>query len=138
MCAASWSGQMPGGIRLARELGATRNTVESEGLLVARGHGKRRIIAAAGMGANTRALRVVVFLFEDRDRTTHNIVELMHALRNAGHHAEYAPKTQTALRGNVARAARTARPRGPSRDCGSSILHEARAEGSRGSGRTGN
>jgi DNA-binding GntR family transcriptional regulator len=105
-----WKGKMPGVIRLTSELGVSRDSVEAalvdleqQGLLVAQGRGKRRTIAAADMGAKTRALRVVVLLFEDGDRSTHYIVELMHALRNAGHHAEYAPKTQTELGANIAR-----------------------------------
>jgi len=106
-----WKEKMPGVIKLAGDLGVSRDSVEAalielekQGLLVAQGRGKRRTIVAAGTGAKTRALRVVVFLFEAGDRSTHYIVELMHALRNAGHHADYAPKTQTELGFNTARA----------------------------------
>ena len=108
-----WSGTMPGVIRLAGEFGVSRDSVEAalselerEGLLLAQGRGKRRLIVAEGMSARAPALRMVVLLFEPADRSTNYIMELIHALRDAGHQAEFAPKTQTELGAKVTRVAR--------------------------------
>jgi DNA-binding LacI/PurR family transcriptional regulator len=108
-----WHEKIPGVMRLAGELGVSRDTVEAalielerEGLLLAQGRGKRRILAADGRGSRPQALRVSVLLLETADRSIHYVVELMHALREAGHEAEFAPKTQIELGGKVARLAR--------------------------------
>jgi DNA-binding LacI/PurR family transcriptional regulator len=104
---------MPGVMRLAAELGVSRDSVESalielerDGVLLSQGPGKRRIIVEGGTGSAARALRVVVLLLEPSDRNIHYVVELMHALREAGHEAEFAPKTQIELAGKASRIIR--------------------------------
>jgi DNA-binding LacI/PurR family transcriptional regulator len=108
-----WHGKMPGVIRLADELGVSRDSVEAalielerEGLLQAQGRGKRRTIVTEGMATMKRALRVMVFLGEPADRSAYYFSELIHALRAAGHDAEFAPKTQIELGDKAARVAR--------------------------------
>ena len=104
---------MPGVMRLAAELGVSRDSVEAalielerEGLLLPQGRGKRRIIVAGGIGVGARALRVVVLLGDPTDRSAYYFVDLIHTLRAAGHEAEFAPKTQLELGDKTARIAR--------------------------------
>lgn len=108
-----WKGKMPGVMRLARELGVSRASVEAallelerEGLLLPQGRGKKRVIVAEGVGAMKRPLRLVVFVGEPADRSAYYFVELIHALREAGHHAEFAPSTQIELGYKATRVAR--------------------------------
>jgi DNA-binding LacI/PurR family transcriptional regulator len=108
-----WHGMMPGVIRLAGELGVSRDAVEAalselerEGLLQSQGRGKRRLIVAEGVGTRKRPLRVVVLLGEPADQSADYFVEMIHSLREAGHHAEFAPKTQIELGYKAARVAR--------------------------------
>ncbi len=108
-----WQGAMPGVMKLAGELGVSRDSVEAalvelerEGLLRSQGRGKRRRIVAEEVGPQARAMRVLVFLGEPADRRVYHFVELIHALRAAGHAAEFAPKTQIELGYKVPRVAR--------------------------------
>lgn len=105
---------MPGVIRLAGELGASRESVEAalgeleqEGLLLAQGRGKRRLIVAEGMGATKgRPLRVAIMLHEANNMQEHYIVELQHLLIGAGHQVVFAPHSLSDLRMDVPRVAR--------------------------------
>ena len=70
----TWSGTMPGGDRLAKELGIGRNTVEvalhqreEEGLLVGQGSRRRRLIELPDNLASP-SMRVSILLFEAADR----------------------------------------------------------------------
>ena len=107
-----WKGRMPGVIRLARELGAARNTVEralreleEDGLLKGRGHGRGRVIAME-RGSAVRALRVGILFYEAVDRGLPLVIDLLHRLEEKGHVVVFAPETQTELRGDVRKIAR--------------------------------
>lgn len=109
-----WYGMMPGVIRLARELGVGRDAVEEalrelerEGVLRGQGKGKRRLVLEASrIGLGERALRVAILLGEPGDMSSSYFVEMIHALRQAGHEAEFAPKTQIELGDSAAKVAR--------------------------------
>lgn len=106
-----WSGRMPGVIRLARELGAARNTVEAalrgmerEGLLMPQGHGRGRLIAAAG--SQPGGLRVGIMHYEPADRSVPYMIDLQHRLAGTGNRVVIAPKTLIELGRNVERVSR--------------------------------
>jgi DNA-binding LacI/PurR family transcriptional regulator len=107
-----WRGKMPGVIRLARELGAARNTVESalrelerEGLLAAQGQGRGRVIAAAGAEKRAKTLRVSIVPYGAADRGLPYLIDLQHRLEEAGHLADFTRKTLLDLRRDVKRVA---------------------------------
>lgn len=108
-----WSGLMPGVNRLAPELGVNRKTVEvalrqleREGLLAGRGRGRRRVIVLPGDGLVRRPLRVALLLFEPADRHLEYVIELQHALEEAGHAAIFPARSLTDLRMDVPRIGR--------------------------------
>ncbi len=108
-----WQGTMPGIMKLAGELGVSRDSVEAalvelerEGLLLAQGRGKGRTIVADGTGARTRPLRVAFLLYEASDAQLHYVVEVRHQLIEAGHHVVIAPRCLTDLRMEVPRVAK--------------------------------
>jgi DNA-binding LacI/PurR family transcriptional regulator len=106
-----WSDTMPGILNLETELGVNRNTIhaallllENEGLLESGGAGRpRRIVLPDNFKAPSQ--RIVILLYEDADRTSHYMVELRHAIHEAGHTAEFARKTLRDLGMNVKRVA---------------------------------
>lgn len=107
-----WSGKMPGVIRLARELGAARNTVESalrelehEGFLVSQGPGSGRLIATAGAAKQTTGLRIGILPYEAADRGQPHLILLQNQLKEAGHVAEFTQKTLLDLRRDMRRVA---------------------------------
>jgi len=107
-----WSGRMPGVIRLARDLGAARNTVERalrelerDGLLAPQGHGRGRVIVDAGAVKRTVGLRVGFLPYEASDRGLPYLIDLQHQLTEAGYVAEFARKTLLDLRRDVDRVA---------------------------------
>jgi hypothetical protein len=107
-----WSGAMPGGDRLARELGVRRSTVEcalqqleKEGVLVGQGPRRRRLIALAG-GLRPPALRIAMLRFEAADASVDIVVETKHRLTEEGHLPFYPPRTLLELRMDVKRVAR--------------------------------
>ena len=108
-----WSGRMPGVIRLARELGVARNSVvgalrelERDGLLLPQGHGRGRLIQAAGGVRQTAGLRVKILLYEESDVYNEHIVRLGHHLELRGHEVAHAAKTQRDLHFDVKLVAR--------------------------------
>lgn len=108
-----WQRTMPGVIKLAADLGVSRDSVEAalidlerEGLLQSQGRGKKRLVVAGRAEPKARALRVLLFLGEPADRSASCFVELIHSLRQAGHHADFTPKTQIELGYNTTRVAR--------------------------------
>jgi DNA-binding LacI/PurR family transcriptional regulator/biotin operon repressor len=108
-----WSGLMPGGDRLAAELGIGRDTVEAalkqlevEGLLVNQGRRRgRRIVAPAGDPA-ARRIRVGILPSDAADRRLDYMVEFEHELVEAGHTLIVPPKCLAELGMNTGRVAR--------------------------------
>ena len=110
-----WKSVMPGRERLATELGVSGKTVdlamgilEKEGLLVRRGRGRRRGIAAQ-RGAGQPPLRLFILPYEKADMRLHYMVDLKHQLQEAGHTAEFAGKSLMDLRMDVSRLRRLVR-----------------------------
>lgn len=107
-----WTGTIPGGERLARELGVGRMTVEAalslleeEGLLVPQGPGRRRKIQLPSI-LSTPSLRIGILLYAPDDSKIYYNVDLQHRLLNAGHLASFAPKTLVELGMDTDRIAR--------------------------------
>lgn len=103
---------MPGRRILARELGVSHNTVqgaldllEREGILVAKGVGRRREIAGPKDGPG-RIMRVGILLYELSDRKLDYTVDIRHALESAGHIAVFARKGLAELEMDVGRVKR--------------------------------
>jgi DNA-binding transcriptional regulator YhcF (GntR family) len=108
----TWGGRMPGGNQLAGLLGVGRNTVEAalqmledEGVLVARGAGRRRQVVLPEGQKSAPTLRVAVLPGEEADRRLDYIVELQHELVEAGHVAFYPERALLELGMNVRRVA---------------------------------
>jgi DNA-binding LacI/PurR family transcriptional regulator len=108
-----WHGNMPGVIKLARELGVSRDSVEAalvdletRGLLRSQGQGKRRAIVAEATDKRKRKLRVTFLLYEASDAQMHFIVELRHLLNDAGHCVNVFPRCLAELQMNVQRIAK--------------------------------
>jgi len=108
-----WVGTMPGCDRLARELGANSRTVmraltqlETNGLLINQGSGKRRLINHRQANIRPASLRVQVLLYEELDRKLDYLVELFHLLQAENHAVCFAEKTLQDLGMNVDRVAR--------------------------------
>lgn len=77
-----------------------------EGLLVSQGAGRRRRIQIPGGVTQGRTLRLAIMLYENSDRKTDYLVELVHQVQKAGHDAAFATKTLRDLGMNVNRIAR--------------------------------
>lgn len=107
-----WQGTMPGRNRLAVELGVNHKTVKSalailerEGLLEARGPGRKRsIVGSAPLTPVAR--RVMILVYEKSDLHTDYLVGIVHQLQTAGHWAGFANKTLCDLGMDVNRVAR--------------------------------
>jgi DNA-binding LacI/PurR family transcriptional regulator/ribosomal protein S25 len=107
-----WCDVIPGVYQLAVELGINRKTIEAalrqlehEGLLQGQGQGrKRRIVMPTVKSA--RSMRVAILLYEPSDRHLDYIVELQHALEEAGHTVSMAAKALTELKMDVSRVSR--------------------------------
>ncbi len=107
-----WTGTMPGGERLSRDLGVGRMTVEAalillenEGLLVPQGVGRKRLIHMPKRIA-APSLRVKILLYAPEDSKIYYNVDMQHRLLNAGHHASFASKTLVELGMDKGRLAR--------------------------------
>lgn len=106
-------GMMPGVLRLERQTGVNRKTVEAalrileaDGLLEAQGVGKRRrIVPSVGTRAD-KSLRVTLLLFERQERGADFVLETEHQLAEAGHRVNHAPRTLMDLEMNVEKLAR--------------------------------
>ncbi len=99
-----WSGAMPGGDKLAAELGIGCNTAEAalallekEGLLKSQGLRRGRVVVERPRGAEVPALRIAFLLSEAANDGLDYIVELRHELTAAGHTCITAPKTMEDL-----------------------------------------
>lgn len=107
-----WTETMPGGERLARELGVGRMTIEAalgmleeEGLLVPQGTGRRRRIVLPE-DFTIPSLRIGVFVYAPEDLKIYYHVDLQHRLLNAGHVVSFMTKTLVELKMDVGRVAR--------------------------------
>lgn len=115
-----WGTELPGVLRLARELNVSKDAVraallrlEREGLLLPEGHGKRRRVAEKASNRKNRRdapLRVAILLRDPLEEENGNyqamIFNLQHDLESAGHHCIFAPKSQKTLGFDVRRIAR--------------------------------
>ena len=109
--AGRWKGAMPGRTELAAQLGLNERTVEEalrllerEGILVPQGAGRRRLIALGAKPVRT-ALNINILLLERIDQGLPYHIDLLHRLREAGHHAAFAAKSLQDLGMNVQRVA---------------------------------
>jgi biotin operon repressor len=94
-----WSGSMPGRDELAKVLGVSGKTVEaalqqlqSEGLLVSQGPGRRRLIVFSE-DTPTPSLRVAILTYEPLALTDGYLVAMQHLLIEAGHSAFFTSKS---------------------------------------------
>ncbi len=105
-------GTMPGVRYLANQLEVGSNTViaavarlEREGFLVPQGPGKRSRITLP-QGAKPRGMRVAILLYEQSDALRGYIVELRHALSEAGHPAHICSRNLLGMKMNLNRVKR--------------------------------
>ncbi len=89
-------GTMPGVIRLVEKLGVGTKTatgamekLERDGVIETRGPRRGSRILGVGDGG-VRSLRVKILLFNKNDEISRDSLDLMHHLKSAGHHAEFA------------------------------------------------
>jgi DNA-binding LacI/PurR family transcriptional regulator/biotin operon repressor len=108
-----WSGQMPGGDRLAAELGIGRDTVETalqrlevEGLLQNQGRRRGRRIVTTPLEKLRPGIRVGILTQELADRRLDYMVELEHKLGLAGHTVIHAPSMLSGLKYDLGRIKR--------------------------------
>lgn len=108
-----WQGVMPGGDKLAAELGIGSNTAEAalallekEGLLKNQGRRRGRLVVARPDLAEKPALRIAILYSEPVDRGLDYMIGLEHALGEAGHAKFAAPKTMADLGMDVRRISR--------------------------------
>lgn len=108
-----WRDSLPGRNRIAEELGCSHWTAEqavrrlaNEGLLVHEGAGRRRRIVLPEVPDRMRALRVMILMYEDRDRKSGYLSELLHRLRQEGHDAAFAARSMKEMHMDVRKIAR--------------------------------
>lgn len=96
----TWIGVMPGGDKLARELGVGSNTVESalrllekEGWLVSQGRRKGRRIHLKDTASGNGKMRIIILLGDESDHHRTFILELLNVLQDAGYLASLATNT---------------------------------------------
>jgi DNA-binding LacI/PurR family transcriptional regulator/biotin operon repressor len=109
----TWSGLMPGGDRLAAELGVGRDTVEAalrqmetEGHLENQGPRRGRRIVPQGGAGGKRRIRVALLLHDPSDRRLDYMVELEHELELAGHAVVYPAKNLYEMGMDIGRISR--------------------------------
>lgn len=114
-----WVGRMPGVMRLAGELGIARNTVEAalqelenEGVLVAQGLGRGRLIDLNRADQGGAVLRIAILLTERSDRGVGYMVEIEHQLEESGHSLIYPSQSMADLGMDPKRIAKMARKTG--------------------------
>jgi DNA-binding LacI/PurR family transcriptional regulator len=108
-----WIGEMPGGDRLALELGVGNKTVESalrqlehEGLLVGQGHRRKRLINPNNPALPQTNLQIAFLARDQSDQKTGYVLDILHSLESAGHSALFSSKSMTDLGTDVQRIAR--------------------------------
>jgi DNA-binding LacI/PurR family transcriptional regulator len=107
-----WTGMMPGGNKLARELGVGANTIEAalkilenEGLLVNQGRRRGREITLKAQASKQSKMQISILLGEPSDRHQAHMLELVSALEDEGHSVKLASKTREEMANNVERIA---------------------------------
>jgi DNA-binding LacI/PurR family transcriptional regulator len=107
-----WGELMPGGDRLARELGVGRSTIdlalkslEGEGLLLPQGTGRRRRIAVSDSPVGQQ-LRVRILPYDREERTGGSFHEVLHRIQAAGHAAEFTAQSLVGLKMDARRVAK--------------------------------
>ncbi len=107
-----WLENIPGVGALAKQLGVNHKSVETalrqleqEGLLAGQGPGRNRRIVSP-VGKSKRSTRVAILPYEPSDQFSTCIVELQHALVEAGHTVIIAAKSLIALGMNLSRIKR--------------------------------
>ncbi len=107
-----WLELIPGRNELAKELGVNNKTVETalqqlenEGLLIAQGPGKRRLINASSEIKKVSTVRVALLLLDKMDRSNNYVIELYHVLEEAGYIPFYPKKAMTELGADTNRIA---------------------------------
>ncbi len=107
-----WRGRIPGGNKLAKELGAGRNTVEAalsllegEGLLIPQGAGRHRRIQLPEGGMGASLLRVRILSLDKSDQNEGYMVELRHLLMESGHSSSFASKSLAEMGMSMAQVA---------------------------------
>ena len=113
MLSGIWSDSMPGGHRLAQELGVNHKTVEAalrqletEGHLQSQGAGRPRRIVSRNQQHAPRSIRIALMLMDAADRSEDCEIELRHMLEEAGHVPFYPDKTLLDLGMDATRVAR--------------------------------
>lgn len=108
-------GMMPGVLRLEAELRVNRKTVETalrqleaEGLLMAQGAGRRRLIQLSER-RTAPSLRVAILVSEPVDHRLDYMVALQHGLAEAGHDAIFAARSMAELGMDAKRIGRMVR-----------------------------
>ncbi len=107
-----WTGSIPGRDRLAKELGASKSTMdralkllEQEGILQSQGTGKGRKIILQKKYRKS-AMRVTMILYEFEDSMHRYISEMRHRLNLSGHDLTFAPQTFVELKRDPKRVAK--------------------------------
>lgn len=114
--AGRWRGQLPGVVRLSRELGISTHTlraalrvIEAEGLLAMSADGRSREVPEK-LARRKRPLRIGILLFEplaeECGQTVEMYLGLHHALEREGFTVFFSEETQAGLGYDVARIAR--------------------------------
>jgi DNA-binding LacI/PurR family transcriptional regulator len=108
-----WSGMMPGGDLLARELGVGANTMEAalklleqEGWLENQGRRRGRKINLKDRPPRSDRLRISIMLVDTLDRHDALVLELVSALASEGHSAKFASRTLDEMKNSVQQIAR--------------------------------
>jgi len=110
----TWTGAMPGEDRLMAQLGVGRNTIkaalgllEAEGVLIGKGAGHQRRIVPQQQTKSV--MRIRILLYEKRDRSASDIVDLKHRLVQAGHRPDFTSKDLITLGMDPSKVARMVR-----------------------------
>ncbi|MEN8864630.1 MAG: GntR family transcriptional regulator, partial [Akkermansiaceae bacterium] len=105
-----WTTSVPGVPSLAAEMGVNRKTVDaalrqldSEGILLPQGAGRRRLIGVLPEDLSPAPLKLGIFLYEAADKRIDYIVEIQHMLMEAGHAPFFAQKSLVDLAMDVDR-----------------------------------
>ena len=107
-----WGGRLPGGSRLAKDLGVGKSTIEgalalleADGLLIPQGDRRSRRIDLSRV-IRERRWNIEILLYEEGDRRLDYLLELEYKLQQAGHTANFSSATLTEMKMDVGRVAR--------------------------------